>query len=796
MPLQCNHRKVPYPAPAAELDTKTLDVGAFGKGVHASANAWGNLLQINSTHGDHGVITATAFQEFRENLGNSEKVREYRKNLLEKIEPMDGFGVILTGLNLSVNALTREHFKMDEHAMAAARSTYTCPLTGDDEITVMSTIAVTDAGEVRQIRHITTTSETPMQFGWKVAGIAGAGPEDCHVSRASYGQLTEGGMIKMPELGRKIAGTSADFYVQSTSEEGSTLFATLRGQVMVESALEEFPALGQEVIMEVSKSTPVTITSCFRLTEGNMEAAMSKLPLAEKEISRFKSPTQQSQIDLADYIVWRNADYTLNNCCITVKMKWNDIPIDTICVITDHVALPLGWPRDNYWQLRPLMQLRAAKAEVPASWHNWYSPKVYQPKIDKALFGHINWVFRAAQLHSTKKGDDLEIYVKRDEVREPATKKETKNKGGFWARSYIINGKTKDTSGIFQLDQQCYPFLELCDFWKTYADLHPIDGVPPTDAIRTKAKTLVQEILGEKTFRTVLQVLVEHIDEKMGLIKTDETPGDDEVKYGNLYSCNLLTWYTFVRLAELLGQKEFTEQAEALSGLNLLGRAQNIRANMLEKMVKAVQLGESEKEVFSYDCGFDGPELSTELKHVIYADGNDIPTLMTKKWNFVEGVEPKYLDIWHNTMQWMFDGKANGILKPPTQPQKLDKQGNKIEKKIENKARKTFWMGDRLYGLGSVHSEGPWPLGIYQEYRYYTTCVEANEKAQNSFMLVPDAKEKAQKAWEKIEAVYQWDGTFSEAVDAHTGNVTSKAYFSWPGSMIAGAIIDEYLGEF
>ena len=45
-------------------------------------------------------------------------------------------------------------------------------------------------------------------------------------------------------------------------------------------------------------------------------------------------------------------------------------------------------------------------------------------------------------------------------------------------------------------------------------------------------------------------------------------------------------------------------------------------------------------------------------------------------------------------------------------------------------------------------------------------------------------------AWFKIKAAMQWDGTFSEAVDPKTAVCTSKAWFSWPGSMI-GALITQ-----
>ncbi len=53
-------------------------------------------------------------------------------------------------------------------------------------------------------------------------------------------------------------------------------------------------------------------------------------------------------------------------------------------------------------------------------------------EIMAILRGHLNWAFAVAQRPS-----------------------------GYWARSFFANGVPKDT--VFQLDQQCYPLLELAE---------------------------------------------------------------------------------------------------------------------------------------------------------------------------------------------------------------------------------------------------------------------------------------------------------------------------------------------
>jgi len=48
----------------------------------------------------------------------------------------------------------------------------------------------------------------------------------------------------------------------------------------------------------------------------------------------------------------------------------------------------------------------------------------------------------------------------------------------------------------------------------------------------------------------------------------------------------------------------------------------------------------------------------------------------------------------------------------------------------------------------------------------------------------------------KIQGSMFMDGLFSEAVNAETGECTSKAWFSWPGCVISSALIKfEILGE-
>lgn len=75
-----------------------------------------------------------------------------------------------------------------------------------------------------------------------------------------------------------------------------------------------------------------------------------------------------------------------------------------------------------------------------------------------------------------------------------------------------------------------------------------------------------------------------------------------------------------------------------------------------------------------------------------------------------------------------------------------------------------------------MHSPGAWPLGYFQEYVF----------AQ---MTGDSAAE--ENALKKFRAAAQWDGLFSEAVDVKSAQCTSKAWFSWPGSMIGWVFLQQ-----
>jgi meiotically up-regulated gene 157 (Mug157) protein len=311
----------------------------------------------------------------------------------------------------------------------------------------------------------------------------------------------------------------------------------------------------------------------------------------------------------------------------------------------------------------------------------------YKGLLDRTLKGHLEWVFfRAERPHK------------------------------FWHRSYVITGKPKD-GPVFQLDQQCYPMLEICDYYSEY----------PSE------REFVDKVLSSQVVTEILDHITSKRDQSTGLFPTDETPGDDEVIYPFHFSSHVLLWHTLCRLAELLHlvPASLGPLADMLQSL-----ADEVRVQTLQHFLIQDPITAETKIAYLVDG---------HGKHQFYHDGNDIPTAFAATWGFLSTKDE--LEAWYNTMNYALS-KENSL---------------------------GYSSGGPFAGLGSVHSQGPWPLGYFQEMLY--ADARGNTRAKDD-------------ALKRIIGAMQWDGTFGEAVDVKTGETTSKAWFSWPGSMIAAALVD------
>lgn len=309
----------------------------------------------------------------------------------------------------------------------------------------------------------------------------------------------------------------------------------------------------------------------------------------------------------------------------------------------------------------------------------------YEQLLDQTLEGHLHWVFFTAERPHK-----------------------------FWHRSYLVTGRPKD-GPVYQLDQQCYPILELCDYLAEFPErIAGFDMATATGVITE-----------------ILDYILSTRDASSGLFPTDETPGDDEVIYPFHFSTHVLLWYTLRRLADLFNSVQ-VQSPYTSKGLQIL--ADDIHRAAMDHFV----IGGKDGSKIAYLVDGLG-------SHTFYHDGNDIPTVFATKWGFISTTEE--VTAWKNTMTFALSEE--------------NQQG--------------YASGGPFAGLGSVHSTGPWTLGYFQEMLYYAITEQHSAE---------------QMAFTKIVNAMQWDGTFGEALDVTSGATTSKAWFSWPGSMIAAALLE------
>lgn len=251
----------------------------------------------------------------------------------------------------------------------------------------------------------------------------------------------------------------------------------------------------------------------------------------------------------------------------------------------------------------------------------------YQEAIKKVATGHLEWVFNVAERPDK-----------------------------FWGRSYLVTGTPKDKS-TFQLDQQCYPLLELCDYAEIFED-----------------EDLVKRLVNGDTIKEVLQCLEERRDSRTGLYPTDETPGDDVVENPYHFSSHVLLWRTYTRLRDLCAKVDpsDTDRVKRLDSM-----ADKMRGDTIGSFT--THHPDIGKDVFAYSTDGHG-------KHEFYHDANDVPTLFAEEWGFTK--TPLEVEVWKNTMEFGLSTSNPG-----------------------------FCTG--VYGgLGSRHSPGAWVLGYFQQLGY------------------------------------------------------------------------------
>ncbi|KUI59754.1 hypothetical protein VP1G_06973 [Cytospora mali] len=756
-------------------DKKTIDIGR--NGVTVSADPMGRIYQLTAPtcNKQYGLMVAAPWSQFdNAERTNPDYVRQFRKimeNMLE--EHRCGLGI---GFDIMNGPVIIRHIRDSlgsevqfEYCVKEQNLFFQTVLKANENGTILQASKVTNTGSSNQNLCVF------LDLG-------------CAVSRAGYGQLTDRGEVPMPDPTNIAYSTNGKNESRMVAIDNKSLGgrlvayvtfynATSRRSMKIEQTLlppngpiqEEQPPSHDQArrqLVPISSGEILKFAVLFRpdtlqpsdksspfayfldpktidvdeLVNDSLFAHDDGLSYSEiilkrhfREIAGFNRDKHET---VEATVLWANINYIIGCCSIPV---WHP-EHKSYCVIADHFALPLGWPRDNYWQLRLLRKLSMGGRSTnidrlfPVT-----SDKArdYTYTITQILTGHLWWLFKVATTE-VPVGNDIRHY---------------------WRRSYLINGQPKDGT-VFQLDTQCYPFLELCEYWEAY-------GHDPL------AKEVVGSILRTESLKKVLTDLLGRRDPITGLFASDETPADDELgDYKFHLSSNILLWHTLVKLSELLGHSNFMPIAEGSLDMPcrpwivLKGLAFSIKKRILRYFITQSTLYDG-RPMLAY--GYDPSKNSDDPeRHRRYHDGNDLPTLYANEWGFFENHdgeledEVELGDLWKNTMTWAFTPDPNPSRTPGFN---TGYQGTGTEP---------------FHGLGSDHSPGPWTLGFFQEWKY----------AQ----MVGD-KERERKAWAKIAGSVQWDGTFSEAVDIQDGKCTSKTWFSWPGAMIAENLVDTVIEQ-
>ncbi len=353
---------------------KPLDFG--DSGITGSVDDDGCLIALNTYHPTLGYATLTAAEPFPDSERyNQAAVRAYRAGLAR-----------LRGFGLRVDAPVRHRsFELAGSAIPRIRIDYT---TGTLTVT---TLAV-EGGAVQ------------------VCDAHGVTPEwrgRLSLQRCAYTQLTEGGPIPAPPLAVRAHYDGNVLTIENPALELAVALVGLEG--------------GSP--QSISADTPVELVLPAR--DGHTVLVYGFGPNIERALrqaQRIRAGVEQ-----------RGADQLLHEAASIWQRRLANIPEDpllrrglvycaqlavpvgdTVCLLTDHMLLPLSWNRDAYYMALALL-----------SWN--------LPETRDLVRRHLYWMFEQAERHA-----------------------------GAWGRCYLVNGLAKDHA--FQLDQQLYPLLELAEY--------------------------------------------------------------------------------------------------------------------------------------------------------------------------------------------------------------------------------------------------------------------------------------------------------------------------------------------
>jgi hypothetical protein len=291
------------------------------------------VLQASTYHPEHGIIVANPFASFDGScFYDVAYVRAYRKRMLQWIEEdRPGFGLDF--------GIPSRHVSIQ--IVETNVALYNIKL--DSGVDLSLTAHISDAGVFVQYAKATNTASgsvvLPYTLGLNVS-----------LNRASYGQLTEGGPIPLPPSRNVLQKRGASIIRIANPNLGAQLLTSLdvNGKAVDTTRIPDQDASDAtlEVAManELSISSGETATFCaiFRLipdTEERPDPFQGGIGVLRAVCHNAKCLWKRDTL-LTTYVMRRNVEYILANCVVPISVLKS-------VVLTDHVALPLGWNRDN-----------------------------------------------------------------------------------------------------------------------------------------------------------------------------------------------------------------------------------------------------------------------------------------------------------------------------------------------------------------------------------------------------------------------------------------------------------------
>ncbi|MBZ0316822.1 MAG: glycoside hydrolase family 125 protein [Anaerolineae bacterium] len=376
---------------------KPLDFGA--NGINGSLDWNGRIIALNWYHPQHGYVTLTSADPFHEDQRyNPSAVRAYRAGLAQ----LEGFGLVFDDPILKREVIVGPSFWT------------TLVFTFEDN----STARVSTFVHGNLVVQVWQSDKKQPRWAGKIS-----------LQRCAYTQLTEGGpipqslvstqasikdgliVIKNPVIGSKVNIWGLPKEERFEREEFGPINILFENNVMKDSMdlLDSgsylingpYPGFFQMFVYDFSpENTDIRIDS-YKSPRGLTVGVL--LELLDKWHERWHG--------IEDELLLRRGLF------YAVRMA---VPVNHgICIITDHMLLPLSWNRDAYYVARALL-----------SWTK---------EMHDIVRRHLIWMFEIAE-----------------------------RLGGVWGRCYLANGRQKDPA--FQLDQQLWPLLEFAEYVQETGD--------------------------------------------------------------------------------------------------------------------------------------------------------------------------------------------------------------------------------------------------------------------------------------------------------------------------------------